>query len=112
MFKALTLLALLALLAASASAATCPAQVTAKASLKDLHHVAYTVVVRNPTRAPLSINLRADFFYKGKKLAGGFENLQATLPAGGSKTFKGEEAFLDVLKGADAVQITRVRRCE
>ncbi|EYB68833.1 hypothetical protein DEIPH_ctg017orf0208 [Deinococcus phoenicis] len=85
---------------------------SAAASLKDPHHVAYTIVVKNPTKAPLSINMRADFFYKGKKLMGGFENLIATIPAGGSKTFKGQEAFLDVLKGADQVQITRVRTCK
>lgn len=107
------LAALLTLAAvSSAAAAACPAKVSASASLKDPHHVAYTIVVKNPTRAPLSINLRADFFYKGQKLMGGFENLIATIPAGGSKTFKGQEAFLDVLKGADQVQITRVRRCE
>lgn len=85
---------------------------TGTAKLADAHHVAYTATVRNPTRQPLTVNLRVDFFFKGKKLDGGFENLRATIPAGGKKEFTGRETFTQTLTGADAVKVTKVRQCK
>ncbi|WP_155300173.1 hypothetical protein [Deinococcus kurensis] len=110
--KPILLPLLFAVATASASAQTCAAKVTGTAKLKDAHHVAYSVTVSNPTARPLEVSLRVDFFFKGKKLDGGFETLRATLPANGKKVFTGTEAFLDVLKGADQVKVTKIRTCK
>lgn len=110
MIRTLTLLALA--FATPAFAQTCAVDVKGTAKLKDPHHVEYTVTVSNPTAQAITYNARADFFFKGQKLMGGFENLRGTIPARGKKVFKGSEAFTDKLAGADQVKVTRVRTCK
>lgn len=80
--------------------------------MSDPHHVAYTVTVSNLTSRPVEYNARVDFFLKGVKLHGGYEDLRGTIPAKGKKIFKGSEAFVDVLKGADQVKVTCIRSCK
>ena len=103
---------LLALTAAThAAAQSCAVNVKGTAKLRDPHHVEYTVTVSNPTARAITYNARVDFFFKGKKLQGGYENLRGTIPAKGKKVFKGSETFTDTLTGADQVKVTRIRTC-
>lgn len=99
-------------LASAALAQTCPVILTGTAKLADAHHVAYSVTVTNPSARPIAYNARLDFFLKGAKIPGGFENIVVNLPAKGKKTITGSEPFVEKLTGVDQVKATRIRSCK